>query len=149
MLTIIKLHLANMYKWERLSELGKCSPLRGKLLAWAAPVFTLLMICFKMFKSSKVLDDVTRVHRSRPAISLPQPWHQLSGGNSCPGEDLSVDLNVIISVSLTVRGRTTGRRMSSTKSARSRAWWPPEYLCGLQSPSASLSKLVKISPSAS
>ena len=27
---------------------------------------------------------------------------------------------------------TTGRRMSSTKSARSRARWPPSYLCGLK-----------------
>ena len=47
------IHLANMYKWERLGQLGKCSPLRGKLLARAAPVINLLLLFrFKISKSS-------------------------------------------------------------------------------------------------
>ena len=90
-----------MYKCLRLGQLGKCPPLRGKLLARPTPVF--LSPCFKFFskcskvvlffcllvkksvsKCSKVV--LTRVHRSPPARSPPQLLHQLSGGKSCPGE---------------------------------------------------------------
>ena len=85
-----------MYKCLRLGQLGKCPPLRGKLLARPTPVFC--WIRFKMIKScsvfcllikkffskcSKVV--LTRVHRSPPARSPPRPLHQLSGGNSWPG----------------------------------------------------------------